>query len=50
MIFDDTYEHEVCNLSEEHERVVLVFDIWHPEVIESERHAILDLFKDPKHL
>ena len=32
LIFDDSYEYEACNLSEEHEAVVLVFDIWHPEI------------------
>ena len=33
MIFDDSYEHESCNLSDLHDRVVMVLDIWHPEII-----------------
>ena len=33
LIFDDTYEHESCNLSEVHDRVIMVFDIWHPEIM-----------------
>lgn len=31
-IFDDSYEHEACNLSEASERVLLLFDIWHPQI------------------
>jgi aspartyl/asparaginyl beta-hydroxylase (cupin superfamily) len=48
IIFDDSYEHEACNLSDIHERTVLVFDIWHPELMAQERQAILDMFKDAK--
>ena len=46
LIFDDTYEHEVCNLSEEHDRVVMVFDVWHPEVLPQEREAIEVLMRE----
>ena len=38
-VFDDTYEHEVVNHSEE-ERVILLIDIWHPELDLEEREAI----------
>ncbi|MCP1728556.1 aspartate beta-hydroxylase [Natronospira proteinivora] len=38
MIFDDSYEHEAWNESDE-TRVVLIFDIWHPDVSEMEKEA-----------
>jgi len=31
LIFDDSYEHEVWNRSDT-ERVVLIFDVWHPQL------------------
>lgn len=31
MVFDDCYEHEVWNKTEK-ERVLLLFDLWHPEL------------------
>lgn len=49
IVFDDTYEHESCNLSDIHDRVVLVFDIWHPEIMAQERDAMIQLFKQAKH-
>ncbi|XP_062502468.1 aspartyl/asparaginyl beta-hydroxylase-like [Corticium candelabrum] len=36
IIFDDSWEHEVVNEGTE-PRVVLIFDIWHPELPENER-------------
>jgi hypothetical protein len=42
-IFDDSIEHEAWNESDE-ERVVLIFDIWRPELSEDERHGITELF------
>lgn len=36
IVFDDTYAHEAWNESDE-TRVVLIFDIWHPDVSEAER-------------
>lgn len=48
LIFDDTYEHESCNLSDIHDRVVLVFDVWHPEIIAQERDAMIHLFNSAK--
>lgn len=47
-IFDDTYEHESCNLSEIHDRVIMVFDIWHPELMPQERDAMVNFFKQAK--
>jgi aspartyl/asparaginyl beta-hydroxylase (cupin superfamily) len=39
MIFDDTIEHEAWNNSAE-DRVVLIFDIWRPELTEQERREV----------
>jgi aspartate beta-hydroxylase len=38
-VFDDTIEHEAWNDSEQL-RVVLIFDIWHPELSAVERRMI----------
>ena len=43
LIFDDCYEHEVWNLTKE-ERVLLLIDIWHPELEEGEIEAIKEMF------
>lgn len=43
MIFDDSIEHEAWNESAE-TRVVLLFEIWRPELDESERAALTTLF------
>ena len=40
--FDDTYEHEAWNRSEQ-TRVVLILDSWHPDLSEVERAAVTDL-------
>jgi len=42
MIFDDSIEHEAWNNSDS-ERVVLIFEIWRPELTEAERSAISKL-------
>lgn len=39
VIFDDTYEHEAWNRSQQ-TRVVLIFDLWNPYLTEVERAAI----------
>lgn len=39
LIFDDGFVHEVWNDSDAH-RVVLIFDMWHPDLSEPERHAL----------
>jgi hypothetical protein len=41
-IFDDTFLHEVHNRSPDTERIVLLIDIWHPEVREN---VIADLMR-----
>ncbi len=42
-VFDDTIEHEAWNNSDQ-TRVILLFDIWRPELSEDERHAVRALF------
>jgi hypothetical protein len=41
VIIDDSFEHEVWNRGEGH-RVVLILDIWHPELREENRAALVD--------
>ena len=43
IFFDDAYEHEVWNNTNK-ERVVLLFDVWHPDLEYDEIEAIKDLF------
>lgn len=45
IIFDDSYEHEAANLSDTEERVILLIDIWHPELHEEEISEIKGMFK-----
>ena len=40
IVFDDSYEHEAANLSHSKERVILLMDIWHPDLVLGERHQI----------
>ena len=47
LLFDDTYEHEVWNKSSK-ERVVLLFDIWHPDLSREERESISAMFGEAK--
>jgi hypothetical protein len=44
LIFDDTIEHEAWNDSDE-DRVVLIFDVWRPELTEGERRAVTAIFE-----
>lgn len=44
LIFDDTIEHEAWNDSDE-DRVVLIFDIWRPELNAAERAAVAHMFE-----
>ncbi|MEP7244713.1 MAG: aspartyl/asparaginyl beta-hydroxylase domain-containing protein [Gammaproteobacteria bacterium] len=39
VVFDDTYEHEAWNRSQQ-TRVVMIFDVWHPDLSEAEREAV----------
>lgn len=42
LVFDDTIEHEANNPSDEL-RVVLIFDVWHPDLSATERDAVAAL-------
>ncbi|MGZ8999333.1 MAG: aspartyl/asparaginyl beta-hydroxylase domain-containing protein, partial [Allosphingosinicella sp.] len=44
LIFDDTIEHEAWNDSQE-DRIVLIFDIWRPELSADERRAVTAMFE-----
>lgn len=44
LIFDDTIEHEAWNDSDE-DRIVLIFDVWRPELSEAERQAVTAIFE-----
>jgi aspartyl/asparaginyl beta-hydroxylase (cupin superfamily) len=43
-VFDDTINHEAWNLSDKL-RVILMFDIWHPDLDESERELITSMMQ-----
>jgi aspartyl/asparaginyl beta-hydroxylase (cupin superfamily) len=45
LIFDDTIEHEAWNDSAD-DRVVLIFDIWRPELSDQEKVELAALFSD----
>jgi aspartyl/asparaginyl beta-hydroxylase (cupin superfamily) len=42
LVFDDTIEHEAMNDSDDL-RVVVIFDVWHPDLSEVEREAVAAL-------
>ena len=44
LLFDDTIEHEAWNESEDL-RVVLLFDVWRPELSDKERSLVSALFQ-----
>lgn len=44
LIFDDTIEHEAWNNSDE-DRIILIFDIWRPELSNAERSAVTLMFE-----
>ena len=35
-VFDDSFEHEAWNKDDNHSRIVLIFDIWHPDLTPKE--------------
>lgn len=45
LIFDDTIEHEAWNDSDK-DRIILIFDIWRPELSERERRELTAMFSD----
>jgi hypothetical protein len=44
LVFDDSFEHEAWNLSDQR-RVILLFEIWRPEISEDERSALTTIFE-----
>lgn len=44
LIFDDSFEHEAWNRGKD-TRVILLFEIWRPEIDEAERAALTKLFE-----
>lgn len=44
LVFDDTVEHEAWNDSAD-DRIILIFDVWRPEISPDERSAITALFE-----
>ncbi len=47
MVLDDSYNHQVWNNTNE-ERVVLLIDVWHPDVRPREREEIVRMFQHAK--
>ncbi|TMW55602.1 hypothetical protein Poli38472_010484 [Pythium oligandrum] len=44
LVFDDAYDHEVWHDGASGERVLLLFDVWHPDLIREERECLVDMF------
>ncbi len=44
IVFDDSYEHEAANLSDTEERVILLMDIWNPQIHKEEINEISNMF------
>jgi Aspartyl/Asparaginyl beta-hydroxylase len=47
LVLDDSFQHEVWNYTNA-SRVVLLVDIWHPDISMEERKAIVQLFQQAK--
>ena len=45
LVFDDSYDHQVWNDHATDDRVVLLFDIWHPDLQPAERTALIKMFQ-----
>jgi len=45
LVLDDSYVHAVWNEVDGSPRVLLLFDIWHPDVKREERQKIEDMFR-----
>jgi aspartate beta-hydroxylase len=43
VLFDDSFEHEACNTSLTEPRVVLIIDVWHPDLSDEEVRPYLRL-------
>ena len=48
LVVTDAFDHEVWHRGKEGDRVVLLFDFWHPELVQGEREAIVGMFEDAK--
>ncbi|GLD96627.1 hypothetical protein PINS_up005310 [Pythium insidiosum] len=48
IVFDDAYDHEVWHRGDSGDRVLLLFDIWHPDLIQAERECIVDMFQSAR--
>ena len=44
LVFDDSYVHETWNRTAA-DRVVLLFDVWHPGLGDDEVGAVVDMFR-----
>jgi len=47
LVLDDAYDHEVWNRTDE-KRVLLLVDIWHPDITLGEKQEVVKLFQDAK--
>ena len=45
-VFDDSFEHEAWNEDPEHSRIVLIFDVWHPDLTPEEIDAVRAMFRE----
>lgn len=48
LVLDDSYQHSVWNHHPSQSRVVLLVDIWHPDISGEERTAIVQLFQQAR--
>lgn len=44
LLFDDSFEHAARNDSAADDRIALIVDLWHPELTNDEREAIVEMF------
>lgn len=44
----DAFDHEVWHDGKTGDRVLLLFDFWHPDLEPAERQAIIDMFGEAK--
>lgn len=44
----DSYDHEVWHDGSKSDRVLLLFDFWHPDLVSEEQDAITRMFQDAK--
>jgi aspartate beta-hydroxylase len=47
LVLDDSYDHEVWNTTSD-KRVVLLVDIWHPDITLAEKEAVVGMFQKAK--